>query len=179
SVRLNVGFDIGDNRNDNYISRQTLVGAARGGVGDIDQTQNFDHVVEGTVRYNEVFNAHQISLLAGVEVQKFKSSGMNMHAEGFPADGTGTDNMALGNPETFTLGSSRTRNSLASAFGRANYTFKDRYLLTATIRADGSTRFGTNNKFGYFPSFAFAWHLGKEPFMEQVAFVDELKPRIS
>jgi len=179
SVRLNVGFDIGDNRNDSYLTRQTLVGAARGGVGNVDQTQNFDHVVEGTIRYAETFNDHQLGLLAGVEMQKFKSSGLSMHAEGFAADGTGTDNMALGNPETFTIGSSRAGNSLASAFGRANYTFKDRYLLTATMRADGSTRFGTNNKFGYFPSFAFAWHLGKEPFMEPVSFIDELKPRIS
>ncbi|RQP18241.1 MAG: TonB-dependent receptor [Parapedobacter sp.] len=179
SVRLNVGFDIGDNRNDNYISRQTIVGAARGGVANIDQSQNFDSVVDATIRYAESFNEHELNLLAGVEVQKFRSSGLSMHAEGFPADGTGTDNMALGNPETFTLGSSRTSNSLASAFGRVNYTFKDRYLLTATMRADGSTRFGTNNKFGYFPSFAFAWHLGKEPFVEQLAFVNELKPRIS
>src|SRR5690606_23760042 len=67
SVRLNVGFDIGDNRNDNYISRQTLVGAARGGVANIGQTQNFDHVVEGTVRYAETFDEHQLNLLAGVE----------------------------------------------------------------------------------------------------------------
>lgn len=179
SIRLNVGFDVGDNRNDNYISRRTIVGAARGGVANIDQSQNFDNVIEATIRYSESFDEHQLNLLAGVETQKFRSSGLSMHAEGFPADGTGTDNMALGNPETFTLGSSRRSNSLASAFGRANYTFKDRYLLTATMRADGSTRFGSNNKFGYFPSFAFAWHLGKELFMEQFAFVNELKPRIS
>lgn len=179
TARLNVGFDIGDTRNDIYVSRQTLVGGARGGVADVNQNQNVNHVIEGTLRYSETFNDHQLNLLAGVETQRFMSFGMNMHAENFAADGTGTDNMALGNPETFRVESSRVGNSLASAFGRVNYTFKERYLLTATMRADGSTRFGTNNKFGYFPSFAFAWHLGKEPFMEQFAFISELKPRIS
>ena len=178
-LRVNVGFDIANSRSDNYISRLTIVGAARGGVANVDQSQNLDHVTEATLRFNETFGDHQLNALAGLELQNFKSSGLTLHAEGFPADGTGTDNLALGNPETFTLGSSRNSNRLASAFGRVNYTFSERYLLTATMRADGSTRFGTNNKFGYFPSFAVAWHLGKEPFMEPLTFINELKPRIS
>lgn len=69
--------------------------------------------------------------------------------------------------------------SLLSSFARLNYSFSDRYLLTATIRRDGSSRFGNNRKYGQFPSAAFAWVVSEEEFMKKVAFIDNLKFRLS
>lgn len=178
-ARLNVGFDVGNSRDDVYIGRQTIRGSARGGIATINENQDVNHFIEGTIRYSEEFGEHELNLLGGAETQQFMSSGTFMEAENFATEGTGTDNMGLGDSETYNLNSNRASHRLLSAFGRLNYTFQDKYLLTTTFRADGSTRFGEENKFGYFPSFALAWQMGEENFMQEFDFISELKPRIS
>lgn len=179
SARVNVGFDIMNVRNDIYISRLTQIGRATGGSATINPNQDLNNFIEATIRYAEDFEDHSFNLLGGVERHSFMSSGTFLQAENFATDGTGTENMGLGDPETYNINSNRASNKILSAFGRVNYTFQDRYLFTATFRADGSTRFGEENKFGYFPSFALAWQLGDEDFMQDLNFLSELKPRVS
>ncbi len=72
----------------------------------------------------------------------------------------------------------RTHNSLVSYFGTSNYNLLDRYLFTATFRADGSSRFRKGKKWGYFPAAAFAWKIDNEPFLKNVKWLDELKLRL-
>lgn len=72
----------------------------------------------------------------------------------------------------------KTQNTLVSFFGRFNYTFKERYLLTATVRRDGSSRFSKDNRWGTFPSLAFAWRINRESFLSDVAFLTDLKLRL-
>ncbi len=180
SVRLNAGFDFMNVRNDTYISRLTQFGRAAGGSASINPNQDQNYFVDGTIRYENTFaENHDLNLLGGVETQYFQDTGTFLSAENFATDATGTDNMSLGDPETYDINSNRATNRLLSAFGRVNYTYNDKYMVTATFRADGSTRFGENNKFGYFPSFALAWQLGEEPFIEDIDFISELKPRVS
>jgi len=178
-ARVNTGFDIGNVRSDTYISRLTRDGRAAGGNASINENQNINHFLEGTLRYEETINDHRLNLLGGVEYQQFMGSSTFMNAQNFPTDGPGSDNMGLGDQETFNMNSNRASNSLLSAFGRVNYVFKDKYLFTTTFRVDGSTRFGEENQFGYFPSFAIAWQLGQEDFMQRFDFITELKPRVS
>lgn len=179
SARINAGFDIGNVRSDSYVNRLTLDGRATGGNATINESQNVNHFIEGTIRYQEEIGNHRFNVLGGVETQEFNSSSTFMNARNFPTDGTGSDNMGLGDQETFNMNSNRASNRLMSAFGRINYVFQDKYLFTTTFRIDGSTRFGDENKFGYFPSVAFAWQLGQEDFMQRFDFITELKPRIS
>src|SRR3546814_16385498 len=68
---------------------------------------------------------------------------------------------------------------MVSYLGRANYVFRDRYLLTATFRSDGSSRFGNQSRFASFPSLAAAWHISEEPFMKNNSMINNLKVRLS
>ena len=179
SARVNTGFNLGNIRSDVYISRLTLDGRATGGNASINESQDVNYFVEGTLRYLETIGDHRLNVLAGVETQDFMNSSTSMSARNFPADGPGSDNMGLADSETFRMGSNRAANRLMSGFGRLNYVYKEKYLFTSTFRVDGSTRFGEDNKFGYFPSFALAWQLGREEFMQNFGFISELKPRIS
>lgn len=179
SAKLNVGFNVANSRSDVYISRLTQFGRVSGGSASINQSRDLNHFIEGTIRYNQTFGDHEVNLLGGAETQQFMGSGTYMHAENFSSDGTGTDNMGLGDAETFVVNSNRASHRLLSGFGRVNYSYLDRYMVTATFRADGSTRFGEENKFGYFPSFAVAWQMGEEEFMQGFEFLNEFKPRIS
>jgi hypothetical protein len=86
----------------------------------------------------------------------------------------------LGNQPTPTLiFGGETRAAIVSQFIRTNYSFKDRYLFTGTIRRDGSSRFGANNKYGFFPSFSVGWRISEENFLKNVDFIQDLKLRTS
>lgn len=131
-------------------------------------------------QYAHTFGAHGIDIMAGAEDSHYHRSGYN--------EGQGTDfqtgdafNPAYRfNPDTKVYETEwATHNSLVSYFGRFNYNLLERYLLTVTFRADGSSRFAKGNKWGYFPSAAFAWRISNEPFMKQAStWLNDLKLRI-
>lgn len=179
SGKVRVGADLFSRRQDDYSSRLTFFGRSAGGIANIDEQQDQDVLVEGTVTYDETFGAHDVNVLGGVTAQSFVNRSVSAHGEGFPSDVTGTNNLALGNPEFTTTGSSKSSNQLLSFIGRVNYGLLDRYRLTATIRADGSSRFGRNERFGIFPSAAAAWNIGRESFLADADVLSRLKARVS
>src|SRR5574344_676413 len=123
-------------------------------------------------QYQHEFGAHHVDIMAGAEESHYHSSGYNF--------GQGTDR-ATGEAYKPSLREETawaTHNSLVSYFGRLNYTLLDRYMLTATMRADGSSRFSDDNKWGYFPSAAFAWRINNEKFLKNVTWLNELKLRL-
>ena len=97
-------------------------------------------------------------------------------ASDFLSEVTTTNLLQSGNPETYTVASGKTVNTLQSALGRLNYTFKDKYLLTASVRRDGTSRFSEKNKYAIFPSVSVGWKISSEPFMENQDFFNQLKP---
>ena len=124
------------------------------------------------LQYAHQFGVHGVDIMAGAEDSHYHRSGYN--------EGQGTDpytgeayNAAIRSEQEWA-----THNSLVSYFGRLNYNLLDRYLITFTFRADGSSRFSEGNKWGYFPSAALAWKISNEPFMKDVTWLDELKLRI-
>jgi TonB-linked SusC/RagA family outer membrane protein len=119
--------------------------------------------------------SQRLQLLGGFTAQQERSTGANFNGARFPDDDIRTLNAA----ETITGNTSESEWSMASVLGRANYTLLDRYILTGTIRADGSSRFGADNRWGTFPSAALAWVLSREGFMQGVDFLDEAKLRFS
>ena len=139
-----------------------------------------------TLSYDFTFaNLHRLNVLAGQEISD--SGGDNLKASGtyFPANFTKENAFAMINqydPEkgigTFSS-DVNTPNRLLSFFGRLNYNLMERYLLTVTFRADGSSKFSPNNRWGYFPAAALGWRMSEESFLKEVNWLDNLKLRAS
>ncbi len=134
--------------------------------------------IEHTLNYKTVVGKSKIDALAGFAYQKFENQGNSVQAIYFiPAEGLDlTNNIGYvdngGTNKAYFGGASKKQSELQSYFGRVNYGFNDKYLLTATLRVDGSSKFGANNKYGYFPSVAAAWRLSNEAFIPKEIFSD-------
>lgn len=133
-------------------------------------TNNSNSLIENYLTYNKDFNNHSLTALVGHSYQKFFLQGRSSSINKFPISdiepiynpGLGQElTLANNKPSGYAL-----KNELQSFFSRVNYSFKDKYLLTATVRADGSSKFGANNKYGIFPSFAAGWRISEEAFMK-------------
>ncbi|TDO83090.1 iron complex outermembrane receptor protein [Flavobacterium chryseum] len=138
-------------------------------------------LVEHYLTYNKTLDKHKIEVLGGFSYQKFERSGTSFSIDGISAQGAGVKpsiNPGFAGTQSGTTGYAQ-ENELQSYFGRLNYTFDNKYLLTASMRADGSTRFGDNNKYGYFPSFAVGWNISNENFLKDSQTINNLKLRAS
>ncbi len=138
--------------------------------------QNFFWVWKNYATYNKTFGSHEFTAMAGLEAQKGRWENMIIYKFNVPNDlpvvsqGDVNENFPpTGGIEWF---------SLYSQFGRINYNYSDRYLLTATIRRDGSSRFGANNRWGIFPSVSGAWRISNESFFPQNDVLSNLKLRV-
>ena len=176
--RTSVGADITTTGEKYYAARTILAGSSVQGVGRVSTSNGTSWLNENTLTYNKTFNRHAITALAGFSAQKYTRNLLTSAASGFVNDLLGADNLGSGaiisTPVTNVLDW-----SLLSYIGRINYGFNDKYLLTLTGRADGSSKFGNNNKYGFFPSGSIAWKLSEEEFIKNVNAIDELKLRLS
>lgn len=150
--------------------------------GTLDEltSANTNSLVENTLTYNWNNYKHNFTVLAGHSYQTFLDEFRGTSARGFAANNIEPRYQDQNSTSEFptTISASAVKNELQSFFGRLNYVYGEKYLFTATIRADGSSKFGDNNKYGYFPSFAAGWNLSKEAFMANSAF-NNLKLRAS
>ncbi|MFN4085068.1 MAG: SusC/RagA family TonB-linked outer membrane protein [Spirosomataceae bacterium] len=177
--KVNLGID--QSRSDRDI--QTLPSAdpfLEGGLQTLYNT-NANRLIENYLTYTRQSNLHHITALVGHSYQKIDLRGRSYSINRFPVNGIeplynpgfGQDLTLLNNrPTGFAI-----INELQSFFTRVNYAYADKYLVTATLRADGSSKFGANNKYGLFPSFSFGWRISDEAFLQNSAF-NELKLRI-
>ncbi|QJD78783.1 SusC/RagA family TonB-linked outer membrane protein [Spirosoma rhododendri] len=138
--------------------------------------QNINWVTNHTLNYTlDLSNTHHVEALVGLESQRNDFEESQVNANNFPNDIVRTINAG-----TITGGTSnRTQWTLASYFARVIYNYKDRYLFNASIRSDGSSRFGPTNRFGTFPSASVGWRIIEEPFMKSVPVITDLKLRAS
>lgn len=145
------------------------------------KNESSSHLIENYLKYAFSQGRHSVEALAGFSYQRFfqrtNSSSINNFStseiDAIYNPGIGTSLTINQNPIT----GSANINELQSVFGRVNYEFGNRYLLTATLRADGSSKFGANNRYGLFPSVSGAWRLKNESFMTGVGFISDLKLR--
>src|SRR5690606_32807681 len=100
---------------------------------------------------------HVVNAVIGSTYEHFGSNSFGGNGRGYALPDLTYNAIGTGNSELNQIGSGRASTKIVSFLGRVNYSFRDRYLLTASFRADGSSRFGPNNRFGYFPSAALAW----------------------
>lgn len=181
--KLNLGVDYSaTNRDQQYKPFPSVINESNISDGSLSTSavSNTNQLVENTLNYNLHRGSHNVVLLAGHSYQSFLEQDRNFSYRGFannniePKYQDQTSTTAY--PTTVTAAG--TKNELQSYFGRVNYSFNDKYLVTATLRADGSSKFGANNKYGYFPSVALGWNISKEGFMGGGTF-DNLKLRAS
>lgn len=135
---------------------------------------------ENTVQYQSDFGEdHSITALAGASFQKVSTEIAEAEAFGITSDAAGFNNLGFSDPIRSTVSSDFTGFQIASFFGRLNYTYKDKYLLTLVGRTDGSSVFAPGNKYNFYPSVAGAWKISEEPFMENQNTFQDLKLRAS
>ncbi|SMG19796.1 TonB-linked outer membrane protein, SusC/RagA family [Arenibacter troitsensis] len=145
--------------------------------GSVRVSNNSDTnwVADATLDYTKEFDKHDLKLLVGVSAQQFLLRRTS-------AFGTGTIDNALNqlsNQTSFNSTGSNVKGGLASTFARMNYGYDDRYLLTATVRRDGSSRFGPDKRYGVFPSASLAWRVSQENFLKNSTTLNDLKFRVS
>ena len=147
--------------------------------GWINESKYSNYLIEGTLKYDFNFSSenHSLSLLAGASNQYDVSNGFSAFGSEFPTDKTLYHN--LGSASNQSIGSYKSDRRIISFFGRATYNYKSKLLFTATIRTDGASQFGENNKWGTFPSFSAAWRMIEEDFLRSSNVVSDLKLRAS
>ncbi len=179
--RTSLGTDLSNRTRDTYYPRTTLQGLALNGRALRSGVSNTSFLNENTLNYERSFGAaHRLQALAGYTRQSLNTVRTGITTSNFITDATGFDAVGAGSPIGGAgVTSGRTRWTLASYLGRVNYTLKDRYLFTATGRRDGSSRFGANNRWGFFPSAAVGWRVSEESFMRALPQVSQLKLRAS
>jgi TonB-linked SusC/RagA family outer membrane protein len=169
TLKAVLGADRKNQKRKQYVPTTTVMGSAQNGIADISQSDNIDYLFDLTANYVKEFGDHSLTALAGYSFQQFNQEGFSAGNENFPLDGFLYNNLSTGNAAKPSVGSWASKSSLGSYFGRVNYSFLGRYLLTATFRADGDSDFIDDNRWGYFPSASVGWRFSDEPFMEPLA----------
>ena len=177
--RLNLGVDLKNTRKYNYVGSESAVNKASGlkGNGYNNWNKRFSKVMENILTYNHTWNKHRLTATAVYSWQDFTYEDINLSGSGFENDLTGAWSMGLADKSSVSWGTNKYSNKLISFTGRVSYVYDDKYLLTATSRWDGSSRFGANNKWGYFPSVGLGWRLSQESFLKENKVITNLKIR--
>lgn len=161
-----------------YWPRGTVQGNSYGGSATRADNNNSNYLIDHIFTYrNRINKIHNINAVAGYSYQKWFRSGSSITSTGFPTDHLGYENFALAELPGTTFTTNKNR-SLQSAFGRVNYAFDSRYLLTLTGRYDGASRLAPGNKWDFFPSIGLGWNLSNEKFFkENVKAINNMKFR--
>lgn len=180
SFRANWGVSSAFSQNSYFVPKTHLQGIELNTYASLSEQRKFDYLLDATLTYSkEIFNNHHLKAMAGYGYQKFNTEYVYASNSDFLTDVFGPWNLAAGGDLTKSVSSSKSMTKYLSYFGRINYDIADKYLFTFTIRADGSDKFGEDNKFGYFPSGAFAWRVTEEGFMKNQHTITNLKLRAS
>ena len=176
--RQNLGFNYGGNTRDQYYPRTVYEGFSARGWGLKSDNLWTSIVTESIINYAKSFGEHSLNFMGAATYEKTAGQWKRAEAKDFPNDQLENENFkaaALIMPVT----NSRYSSALVSFLGRVNYSLHDKYLLTASIRRDGSSKFGKTNKWANFPSAALAWKVHREDFMKDVKWINELGLRAS
>ncbi|MDQ7949444.1 MAG: SusC/RagA family TonB-linked outer membrane protein, partial [Pedobacter sp.] len=174
SFKANIGVDKGAETNDYFQSGQ-VTSSANNPTGTSKSADTGSYTAEGYFTYNKSYKDHNFEALAGYSIQEYSGTSNSLTGLGFASE----DIPYLSAATSITGTSNYNAYRLLSTIGRLNYSFKGRYLLSAAIRRDGSSRFGANKQFGNFPSVSAGWIVSDESFMKNVKLVDFFKLRAS
>lgn len=179
NYKVNLGLNYSNGNRFINISQKLDYARGSGGVGEINNKELWNYVIEHTLTYSKVYNIHKFDVLAGYSYQDFYNRGNKTLGGGYSTDGIFYTNRLQAGQNNYTqISSWADTYQMQSYFGRLNYNLAEQLLLTFTMRADGSSKFGENNRYGYFPSIAGAWRISEAGFMQNVTFVSNLKLRV-
>lgn len=179
TLKSQLNYKFGKSTTDFYNpKRYTLDGTFNNGAGGINNWESNETVSETFLTYDKKVNdKHSLNAMGGVSYQYYQARISELRAFDFLNESLGNGNLAVGNPEKQRVANSKTETVLYSGLGRLNYAYDDKYLVTFTMRADGSSKFGENNQWAYFPSGAIGWKLHNEKFIQDLDVFDEFKLR--
>ena len=166
TFKTNFGIDLSNARSYNYNSSLLT-----------NYTKELSRLTENILTYSNTWNNHRFSVTGVYSWQDYTYETMSMSGKGFANNETGGWDMELADRESLSYKSTKYDNTLISFTGRLTYSYKDKYLLTATARYDGSSRFGKNNKWGFFPSVGLGWRVNEEAFLDDNKVITNLKLR--
>jgi TonB-linked SusC/RagA family outer membrane protein len=174
-IKISGGIENADDRNDFYTTRNFVNSQ---GSGSASTTRATSLLSENTISYNKTFSGrHNVSAVAGFTYQDFVNTSLSGSGNGFISDASQTYDLGAAITPGIP-GSGYSKSTLLSYLGRVNYTLDDKYLLTVSFRADGSSKYSEGNKWGYFPSGALAWRISNEEFFKGIDFISDMKLRV-
>lgn len=174
-AKLNLAYDRDAQERNVYQPIISSIGKDVSGRAINNKVLNGSKLLEFYLTYDKKLGDHKINLLGGYSWQEYNNQLTSTLAEGFSNDNLTYNSMDVTGQKSININNEANR--LISYFGRVNYTLLDRYIATATLRTDGSSRFGKNNQYGLFPSAALAWRINSEKWLENVTFISNLKAR--
>lgn len=179
SLKVSFGADLQGARREIYLSRGTRTGRLNDGYSSHGYKNINSLLNENILTFTRTFNdIHQLNAMGGMTLQSSMTTSDEMAATGFINDNL--EDNELSAATNFDIpNSSKNKWSIASWLARVNYTLKEKYMLTVSGRADGSSRFGANNKWAFFPSAAVAWRISNEPFLQDLIPQSNVKLRLS
>lgn len=172
-----------DNYNSWFRPSTNTEGISKGWSGEASKSysKNSQYSVEWLANYAKSIENHNVKLMAGYSYQYFLNSGMTAENKNFPSDGITYNSIGQGEwaKEDGHVGMTSFKNDakLIAFFARVNYDYEGKYLLTASFRHEGSSKFGVNNKWGNFPAFSGGWRISQESFMKGIKWINDLKVR--
>lgn len=181
---LSVNMSGAASRNDfqwgSYSPKSSKPGEAAKGIAQRQTAEDNQYLFESNLVFDKELGMHKVNAVAGYSFQEFFNESFGAQNRNFATDAFTYNNLGAGNgllPAD--VWSNKNSSRLISFYGRANYGYDSKYLMTATIRRDGSSKFGKNNRWGIFPSGSLAWRISQENFMKRFSFIEDLKLRAS
>lgn len=184
-ARTNFGVDMGNNWRRTFTYEQPYRAegpkTASARIFNESWSQSTTWNFTNTLQYNKSFGAHSVGVLVGQEAIANKYRDVFGQLAGYFTTDVNAWylNTALGDPASRSVSSSGNESKLASYFGKVDYSFNDKYLLSATVRRDGSSKFTSDNRYGIFPAVSVGWRLSQEGFMKDLSWLSDLKLRAS
>ena len=177
SVNVNLGYTRQSTDRNSYINKTNPIGNGFNGYTSVQKFFDYSKLLETVFRFNKTFGKHSVDAIAGYSYQYFYGESNRIIASGFLSDEFKWYSLTAASLIN-QVSSGAESNTLISGYGRVNYNYDDRFLLTGTIRRDGSSRFGAAHKWGSFPSGSAAWRISQEDFFK-VKAISDLKLRVS
>ncbi|GAL85064.1 TonB-denpendent receptor [Sporocytophaga myxococcoides] len=187
TFKVLAGADVLNNKQNRYLPSTVYEGSGFGGLAQVGSIFSTNWLNENTINYTRrIRNVHNLNVLAGFTQQESVTKGSVSGSSGYATDAFDYNNQEAGNVTSIrssgfapSPSSFASRWALRSFLGRVNYGYREKYLLTVSLRADGSSKFAPGHKWGYFPSAAVAWNASNEDFLSQIKNLGHLKFRLS
>ena len=181
TFKTNFGVDIANQKRYEYYTSKSSAGIGSGSTGTGGQTyyRKTSRLTDNILTYSNSWDKHRLTATGVYSWQEYVYEDLEAKGSGFLSDATGSNDMSYASKESLSIASNKYSNRLISWTARAAYSYADKYLLTVTGRYDGSSRFGENNKWGFFPSVGFGWRIDQESFLKDNDLITNLKLRAS